>query len=254
MIQEAIPGAIPIMQNTDGLETKIPRKYVDKYYEVCKEWEKLTKLELEHDTYDKIFLGDVNNYIALYNLKEVDKEKYEQIKSESPHYVFKEKDGKYYYAGTKCKGRFEFVDLALHKNKSYKIIPEAIYNYFVHGIEPEDTIKNNTNIFDYCAGKKSKGDWYYYTETLNGDKVDKETLQSTIRYYVSNKGCKILKHNGSDDRMSKVEAGPWLQTLYIKAVSKPFEEYDINYKYYLKKIYQEIDNLSPRVEQQTLNF
>ena len=254
MIQENIPGAIPIMQNTDGLETKIPRQYVDKYYEICKEWEKLTSLELEHDTYQKIVLGDVNNYIALYDFKETDKETYLNVKKENPQYLFKEEDGKYFYAGTKCKGRFEFKNLALHKNKSFSIIPQAIYNYFIHGINPEDTIKNNKNIFDYCAGKKSKGDWYYYTEYLEKGELKSDVLQSTIRYYVSNKGCKILKHNGSDDRMSKVEAGPWLQTIYIKAEPKPFDKYDINYKYYLKKIYQEIDNLSPRVVQQSLNF
>jgi hypothetical protein len=41
MICEEIPGAIPLMQNTDGLETVIPRKYVDKYMEICARWEKL---------------------------------------------------------------------------------------------------------------------------------------------------------------------------------------------------------------------
>jgi hypothetical protein len=253
MIQEGIPGAIPIMQNTDGLETKIPRKYQDKYYEICKEWEKITQLELEHDTYDKIILGDVNNYIAIYNEKEVSKEQFEAIKSENPHYKFTESEGKYYYQGTKCKGRFEFHDLALHKNKSFKIIPLGIYNYFVHGIQPEETLKHNQNIFDYCAGKKSKGDWRYYAESIEGSESVKEYLQPTIRYYVSTKGVKIIKHNISDDRKGQVEAGPWLQTIFIESESKAFEEYNINPKYYLSKINKEITNLSPRI-QQTLNF
>jgi hypothetical protein len=253
MIQEGIPGAIPIMQNTDGLETKIPRKYQEKYYEICKEWEKLTKLELEHDTYDKIILGDVNNYIAIYNEKEVTKEQYESIKSENPHYKFIESEGKYFYQGTKCKGRFEFHDLALHKNKSFAIIPLAIYNHFVHNIAPEKTLKHNTNIFDYCAGKKSKGDWFYYAEYLKDSKSEIINLQPTIRYFVSNKGVKLIKHNKSDGRKSKVEAGPWLQTLFIESKEKPFDEYDINYKYYLSKINKEIQNLSPN-SQQTLNF
>jgi hypothetical protein len=253
MIQEGIPGAIPIMQNTDGLETKIPRKYQDKYYEICKEWEKITQLELEHDTYDKIILGDVNNYIAIYNEKEVSKEDFEAIKSENPHYKFIESDGKYYYQGTKCKGRFEFHDIALHKNKSFKIIPLGIYNYFVHGIQPEETLKHNQNIFDYCAGKKSKGDWRYYTEHIEDSEIVKEYLQPTIRYYVSNKGVKIIKHNISDDRKGQVEAGPWLQTIFIQSETKSFNEYGVNLKYYLSKINKEIINLSPKI-QQTLNF
>jgi hypothetical protein len=56
MICEEIPGAIPLMQNTDGLETVIPREYVDKYMEICARWEELTNLQLEHDTYSKIVL------------------------------------------------------------------------------------------------------------------------------------------------------------------------------------------------------
>ena len=43
MICEGIPGAIPLMQNTDGLETMIPRQYEQKYYDICKEWEELTQ-------------------------------------------------------------------------------------------------------------------------------------------------------------------------------------------------------------------
>jgi hypothetical protein len=61
MILEEIPEAVPLMQNTDGLETLVPRHRVDRYMEICAEWEKITMLELEHDTYSKIVLGDVNN-------------------------------------------------------------------------------------------------------------------------------------------------------------------------------------------------
>ena len=60
MICEEIPDCKPLMQNTDGLETMIPRKYVDKYMEICARWEKITNLQLEHDTYSKLVLGDVN--------------------------------------------------------------------------------------------------------------------------------------------------------------------------------------------------
>jgi hypothetical protein len=60
MICEEIPGAFPLMQNTDGLETIIPREYQDKYLEICNRWEKITNLQLEHDTYSKMILGDVN--------------------------------------------------------------------------------------------------------------------------------------------------------------------------------------------------
>lgn len=60
MICEEIPDVIPLMQNTDGLETMIPRKYYDQYMAICKRWEDITNLQLEHDTYSKLMLGDVN--------------------------------------------------------------------------------------------------------------------------------------------------------------------------------------------------
>ena len=49
MIMEAIPEAIPLLQNTDGVETIIPRSKIDLYMEVCKKWEEITNLVLEHD-------------------------------------------------------------------------------------------------------------------------------------------------------------------------------------------------------------
>ena len=223
MITEGIPGAIPLMQNTDGLETMIPREHQDKYMEICAEWEKITKLQLEHDTYKKIVLGDVNNYIAV---------------TES--------------GSAKCKGRFEFENLALHKNKSFAVIAKAIFNYFVNGIKPEDYIKTNRNIYDYCGGKKIRGDWKFIKVFVADGKHLTKDIQNTIRYYVANKGYKIVKFNYLDERQTQVEAGKWLQKLFIDFEDKPFEEYDINYDYYLSKAYKEIHNLEPVKNQLTL--
>jgi hypothetical protein len=223
MICEEIPNAIPLMQNTDGLETIIPREYVDKYMEICERWEKITNLQLEHDKYSKLVLGDVNNYIAV------------------------TEDGK-----SKCKGRFEYKDLALHKNKSFLIIPKALHAYFVEGIKPEKFIAENLNIFDFCGGVKIKGDWKFYKhEIVSGDFILEE-LQNTIRYYISNKGCKVIKKNNEDSREIQVEAGRWLQKLYINADEKAFEDYDINYDYYLEKIKKEINSLEPNTNQLSL--
>ena len=216
MICEEIPNAIPLMQNTDGLETLIPREYVDKYMDICKRWEDITQLQLEHDTYSKIILGDVNNYIAI------------------------TEDGK-----SKCKGRFEYDNLALHKNKSFLIIPKAIHAYFVDGIQPEDYLAQNQNIFDYCGGVKIKGDWSFYEHKIVNGEHSIEPIQHTIRYFVSNSGSKIIKKNNTDGREIQVEAGKWMQTIMIDYTEKEFSEYDINFKYYLDNIYKEIRSLEP---------
>ena len=252
MICEEIPDVMPLMQNTDGLETMIPRKYYDKYMEICERWEKLTQLKLEHGTYQKIVLGDVNNYIAVNELSEVPKDVYDKLKKDQPYDVFDEKDGKFYYANVKAKGRFEFNNLALHKNRSFLIIPKAIYHHFVFGIEPETYMKINQEIFDYCGGVKIKGNWKFMEHHVEMGSYVKDELQHTLRYYVSKTGSKIIKTNLSDNREIQVEAGKWMQTVFINYVEKPFEEYGINNEFYLQKIKKEIHSLEQVTNQLSL--
>jgi len=223
MICEGIPGALPLMQNTDGLETMISREHVDKYMEICSRWEEITNLQLEHDKYSKIVLGDVNNYIAI------------------------SEEGK-----SKCKGRFEYDNLALHKNKSFLIVPKALYAYFVDGVKPEKFIKENLNIFDFCGGVKIKGNWMFTERKIETGEYSETKLQETIRYYISNKGSKIIKTNRGDKREIQVEAGKWLQSTMINYEEKPFEKYDINYDYYLEKVKKEIESLEPSTNQLSL--
>ena len=224
MIMEAIPEATPLLQNTDGIEMIIPKSSKEKYLKVCEEWERLTELNLEHDEYKKIILADVNNYIAIDN------------------------NGK-----TKCKGRFEFNNLALHKNKSKLIIPKAIYAYFVDGILPEDTLNNNKNILDYCIGGKSKGVWKQVAIYVEDGRAQEDELQKINRYYISNQGKKIIKRN-PDGREIQLEAGKWLQTIYNDQNTKPWNEYNINDKYYLDAIEKEINNIIGIKSNQLLLF
>lgn len=253
MIQEEIPGAIPLMQNTDGLETIIAKKHIPKYMEICERWEKLTNLNLEHEKYQKLILADVNNYIAINKYKEVDKQKYHDLKKDKSRDLFKEKDGKFYWAGTKDKGRFE-IDKALHKNKSNKIVTLALFDYFVHDVPPETTLSNNKNIFDYCSGKKIRGAWQFKTEHIEDGKHVVEDQQKTIRYYISNKGCKIMKHHKTDGRVMQLEAGKWVQTMYNNHKEIPWEDYDINEDYYLQAIYREIENVTQAIKKSQLKF
>lgn len=220
MICEEIPEAIPLMQNTDGLETMIPISKVQKYHEICDRWCIMTKLALEHDEYKKMIIRDVNNYIAI------------------------SKDDK-----VKCKGAFEWEDLSkkkvsvLHKNKSFLIIPKAIYAYFVHGTAPEDYLARNQDIYDYCAGVKSKGQWYFQSHEIEMGEVKVTRLQKIIRYFISNSGKKIVKRN-PDGRTIQIESGEWLQTV-INEVDKdlPYSSYNINLNYYLEEIYKQINQI-----------
>jgi hypothetical protein len=195
----------------------IPREYEDKYYEICKRWENITSLELEHGKYSKMIIGDVNNYIAV------------------------TEDGK-----SKCKGRFEYENLALHKNKSFLIIPKALHAYFVEGISPEEFLENNRNIFDYCGGVKIKGDWKFVEHSITNGEFRKNDLQNTLRYYISNSGSKIIKTHLNDGREIQVESGEWMQKLFIDYKELDWDDYDVNLKFYLRRIRKEIDGLEPK--------
>ena len=223
MLSEGIPGSIPVMQNTDGLEMMIPRDKKEKYLEICKQWEDMTSLQLEHDQYKKMFIADVNNYIA----------------------VFEDPNKK-----PKCKGRFEFEDIALHKNKSFLVVRKAVYNYLVYDIPPEKTLTENKNIFDYCAGVKIRGDWGFKQTCVINQEIVYGDLQNTLRYYITSKGCKIIKVNKTDKREIQLEAGQWMQEVFNKVENKSWEEYYIDESYYLKSIYKEIASVIPKKSNQ----
>lgn len=249
MLSIGIPGGVPLMFNTDGLEMMIPSQYRDKYLEICKEWEKITSLELEHDEYQKMLIADVNSYIAVFKYREVSKEKYEELKKKNPAHLFKIENSKFFYGGVKCKGRLEWEaqdakEVAiLHKNKSGLIIPKAVYHYFLHNILPEEYILTNRNILDYCMGAKIKGEWVFIARATTIGNFDK-ILQKVIRYYISNTGSKIVKKNKIDGRVLSLESSMHMfETVYNIHEEKEWKEYQVDDKYYLKRIYDEIENI-----------
>ncbi len=220
-----------IQINTDGLTMKIHRDNINQYYEICNKWMKITKLELEYVEYSKMIIFDVNNYLAFYT------------------------NGKY-----KAKGRCEFENIPLHKNKSFAIIPRAFYEYHKNNVEPVEFITNHDNIYDFCAGVKSKrsdkkgGNWYQLHWVEDGDYKTKK-LSKTVRYYVSNKGATLMKHS-EDGSQSHVEAPvrkgnrilkDWKVTYFNKSVKHDdFSKYDIDYKYYISKVNEWITDIKDR--------
>ena len=220
-----------IQINTDGLTMRIPRDKGTQYFDICEKWMKITNLELEYVKYSKMIIFDVNNYLAFYI------------------------DGKY-----KAKGRCEFENIPLHKNKSFAIIPRAFYEYHKNNTEPVEFITNHNNIYDFCAGVKSKrsdkrgGNWYQLHWIENGDYKTKK-LSKTVRYYVSNKGATLIKHS-EDGSQSHVEAPvrkgtrilkDWKVTYFNKSVKhNDFSKYDIDYTYYISKVNEWITDIKDK--------
>lgn len=62
----SVPTVEILMANTDGFEFIVDREYNELAEQKCREWEEMTKLTLEGDTYSKMVISDVNNYLAVY--------------------------------------------------------------------------------------------------------------------------------------------------------------------------------------------
>lgn len=206
--------------NTDGVVCLFRKDQESKYNELCEEWEKIVGNndlgKLEYADYKLYAQTSVNDYIAI------------------------KEDGI-----PKHKGDF-MVDFELHKNKSARIVPLALEAFYVSGINPRTFILNHKNIFDFCLACKSVGSWHYEYRGFKDGEYFSNRLQKINRYYISNSGGKLVKCN-TDGRLIQEDAGQWVCTIYNKHEDKPFESYDINYDYYVRKVYEIISNIQPEI-------
>jgi hypothetical protein len=198
-------GIHVISANTDGVTVQIKKELLQKMHELNKWWMELTTYELERTDYAKIIFSTVNDYLAIKTNGEIKK-----------------------------KGDF-LTDFELHKNKSGRVIPLALEQYFVHNIPIADTITNHNNIYDFALRQKASKDFHY--EGVAGAK--RTVYNKLIRYYVSNTGEKLLKIKNPDCTtnaadVSQVEAGEWLMTVCNK-LSKDHPLDNINHAYYIER-------------------
>jgi hypothetical protein len=227
-----------ISANTDGIVCLFNKDQEEDYKRVCLEWEKKVGNDvlgqLEYTDYTKLIQLSVNDYLAI------------------------KPDGK-----TKEKGDF-LIDFELHKNKSFRVVPLALQEYFVNGTKPEQFLKEYVsktprNIFDYCAAVRGRGGWYFEERKIvsqqgslfadvNTSNLNYEDegvrLQKTVRYYMSNSGNKLIKCHG-DGRRQELQAGPWVATVFNMYEEK--RDYDINYNFYLEKIYTTLNKLDNKI-------
>lgn len=141
--------------NTDGLTIRYKRECKQLVHDICHQWEKETGLTLESALYSRMFIRDVNNYIAEYEA-----------------------------GGVKRKGAYEY-DLQWYQNGSQLVVPKVAEDILLHGGSIREKIKNHTDKMDFLLrAKVPRSSKLFY-----GD----EQVQNTSRYYVSNQGEKLIK-------------------------------------------------------------
>jgi len=158
-----------IQVNTDGLTVKVKKADEAQVMRIASDWEKYTGLDLERADYNRMFIRDVNNYIA-----------------ETTDGKLKTK-GAYCHIGPVEHEKNYTVDW--HKNHSALIIPKAAQAALVDGVEPCEFIRNHDNLFNFMLRAKvprsSRLEWH------ESDQI--EILPNITRYYVSNAGGKLVK-------------------------------------------------------------
>jgi hypothetical protein len=215
-------GIQVLSANTDGIVSKFKfPEQRDLYYSLCKEWEDKTKYQLEFKYYKQLIQTSVNDYIA------------EELQSG-------ENFGK---TKIKFKGDFE-IDKELNKDPSMRIRAIALKEFFINNIPIEKTIKEHTNIYDFCKRFRNSKGWNTYTYYERDSKIIKEKLSKNIRYFISKKGNKITKENIEDGRKIDIEASNGV-TIFNKYTKKDMKDYNIDYSYYIsetRKIILSIDD------------
>jgi len=216
-----------VSANTDGVVVLFDNNRIEEFRNVQKRWEKITKFKLEETFYDTLVMSNVNNYLAI---KSGDKPLDQRVK---------------------LKGWFE-IEKQPHKNHSMRVVPKALYQYYVHGIDYHKTVYECEDIFDFCKAVKSNKGSYFELHDILSSKKNVEKLDKTVRYYVSNKGKKLIKklpplkesvYEGTlfdgvftKDRSSEIES-KYLITYFNKYFHhSDFLDYDVNYSYYINEI------------------
>lgn len=205
-----------ISANTDGIVTIVNKDKEDLYYNLCKEWEKETSFELEYNYYNKYIRKDVNNYIAITRSN--------KIKSK----------GVFVIPNVNSEDSREVLE-SLSKGFDKPIISIALYNYFVNNIKFEETIKNHTDIYDFCIAKKIDDKFNNEFHTIQDNKKVVDNLQKSIRFFISKDGGKLYKIGESTSIDYCVGKRV---TILNNCEDTNSKNYNIDYDYYISETYK----------------
>lgn len=164
-----VPTLQMIQANTDGLTYRIHRDFEPQAIAIRKQWQDYTLLTLEPAQYKRMFIRDVNNYVA------------ENMKGEL------KLKGAYWHPDPNnyAESISEAQPPAWHKDLGNIVSIRAANAAMLHGIDPETFIRLHSDKFDFML--KVKVD--RASKLMLGDRQ----IQSTSRYYVAINGEPLRK-------------------------------------------------------------
>lgn len=199
-------GCQIIQANTDGLFVLRKKKDEQKFKDVCKWWENLTRLELEEDRFERFYQFAINDYLGVI-------EGYKDSKNSKL---------------LKKKGLF-IDSVTLGKGMQPMIIPKAINANLADNIPVEETIRNCKDINEFITYQKV--DKKFAVQYMN------KFITHINRYYVSTNGGYLYKCEVEGNKIVKfanmLTASGVTLCNDITAI-KEFPK-NINYKYYIKE-------------------
>ena len=139
-VETQLRGAKLIQSNTDGVMFKLRSKEdLPKYLEICEEWSKRSRMDLEHDYIKKVVQKDVNNYLVVME------------------------DGK-----VKSKGAYVKKLSAL--DYDLPIVNKAVKDYLIEGTPIDETILSCTDLKEFQKIVKVSSKFRFASH--NGEQLD----------------------------------------------------------------------------------
>lgn len=225
--------------NTDGIMFTIDRKEVDLSERIVSAWCDLTGFTMERDDFYRVIQKDVNNYIGIY------------------------KDGHFKTKG----GYVSLYEGGTFKTNSLQIIHKAIVDYLVKGINPEDTIRECTDVTAFQQIIKTGGSYegsYHYVDGKCEpvQKVNRVYAVKDPKYGAVVKGKWITerrKKNKETGKMDSIPVDPpvWSETVISECPDHCYIDNentltvaDLDLDYYIDMAKRRIDkyiNIDPTV-------
>lgn len=206
-------GIHVVSANTDGIVIKLPRYKKDVFDDITKRWNDFNKMGADSEYYKALYVRDVNNYFAIW-----DNDKVEFHGALDPKQYLKD----------------------LTKGYDMPVVALAVYNYFRYNKPVMQTLKEHTDILDFCKTQNVGKQFDVVYDKIENGEVKTINSQTHVRFYVSTKGVVIQKQERTTGKRQRLASGLPVQILN-RLDDLPIEERNINYKYYYDEAYKIID-------------